>query len=68
MKKVKPFVSALALSVIPLTSMADMVVPMNLVDDKGLSASIGQVVISESPYGLAFSPAITNMPPGLRRA
>ena len=65
MKTIRPFISAIALSAIPLVSMADMLVPMSLVDDRGVGVSIGQVVISESPYGLVFSPAISNMAPGM---
>ena len=38
---------------------------MTLVDEKGAGATVGQVTISESPYGLVFSPALTGVAPGL---
>ena len=47
------------------SAFANVVVPMNLVDEKGVEASVGQVVISESQYGLVFTPALHGLPPGL---
>ena len=44
---------------------ADVVVPMNLVDDKGIGASAGQVVISKTKYGLVFTPSLQGLTPGL---
>jgi Cu-Zn family superoxide dismutase len=44
---------------------ADLVVPMNLVDENGTGAPIGSVTITESPYGLVFTPQLTRLPPGL---
>jgi len=38
---------------------------MNLVDEKGVGASVGQVTISASAYGLVFTPALNGLPPGL---
>jgi Cu-Zn family superoxide dismutase len=38
---------------------------MNLVDENGVGKGIGQVTISETQYGLEFSPTITGLPPGL---
>src|SRR5258706_14829687 len=38
---------------------------MNLVDAKGIGKSVGQVVVSESPYGLVLTPALNVLPPGL---
>jgi len=40
-------------------------VPLNIVDEKGTVSSAGDVVISESPYGLIFSPALSGLPAGL---
>lgn len=56
---------AVALSAMPLAAAADIVVPMNLVDEKGLGKAVGQVTISESRYGLVFTPALTGLAPGL---
>ena len=44
---------------------ADITVPMHMVDDKGTGAAVGQVLISESPYGLVFTPAMKGLAPGL---
>ena len=44
---------------------ADIAVPMNMVDEKGTGATVGQVVVSESPYGLVFTPALSGVTPGL---
>lgn len=48
-----------------VSAFADIVVPMNLVDDKGVGASVGQVTISESKYGVVFTPALTGLTPGV---
>lgn len=44
---------------------ADIVVPMNLVDEKGVGVSVGQVTISESKYGLVFTPLLQGLSPGI---
>jgi len=44
---------------------ADTVVQMNLVDEKGIGADVGTITISESKYGLVFTPALRGLPPGL---
>lgn len=44
---------------------ADTVVQMNLVDEKGIGADVGTITISESPYGLVFTPALRGLTPGL---
>ena len=44
---------------------ADTVVQMHLVDEKGIGADVGTITISESKYGLVFTPALRGMPPGL---
>lgn len=63
--KVQVSVAAVLLSVASFAAIADIVVPMTLVDEKGIGASVGQVTISESPYGLVFSPALTGVAVGL---
>ncbi|HEY0845002.1 MAG TPA: superoxide dismutase [Cu-Zn] SodC [Noviherbaspirillum sp.] len=42
-----------------------MVVPVNIVDAKGVGASVGQVTITQTPYGLVFTPALAGLPAGL---
>ena len=44
---------------------ADISVQLNAVDDKGVKQPAGQVVISETPYGLVFTPSLTALPPGM---
>lgn len=46
-------------------AMADFTVPMNIVDEKGIGKAVGQVVISETPYGVVFSPALSGLPQGV---
>lgn len=40
-------------------------ISMNLVDENGSGAGVGQVVVTESKYGLVFSPALAGLTPGL---
>jgi Cu-Zn family superoxide dismutase len=47
------------------TAKADLTVAMNLVSEKGIGQAIGAVTISQTPYGLVFSPALSGLPPGL---
>lgn len=61
MKKLIPLI----LAVSAVSALADVVVPMNLVDDKGVGASVGQVTITESKYGLVFTPALQGLAPGI---
>ncbi len=44
---------------------ADTVVKLSLVDEKGVGADVGTITISESRYGLVFTPDLRGMPPGL---
>ena len=44
---------------------AELVVTMNAATAAGTGASAGTVKIVETPYGLAFYPALTGLPPGL---
>lgn len=56
---------AAALLLLAGSAWADITVPMNMVDEKGTGATVGQVVVSESPYGLVFTPALSGVTPGL---
>ncbi|MFZ6769348.1 superoxide dismutase [Cu-Zn] SodC [Undibacterium sp. Di26W] len=49
----------------PLLAMADVTIPMNQVSEAGVGSKLGQVVVSESKYGLVFTPALTGLTPGL---
>ncbi len=63
--KVPKLIVAVALALAPLTAAADIAVTMHQVDEKGIGATVGQVTISESPYGLVFTPALSGLPAGL---
>ena len=63
MKK-KSLIWALAFGFAPLAAHAEMVVTMNQVDEKGIGATVGQVTISESKYGLVFTPALSKLSAG----
>lgn len=45
-------------------ALADTSVQMFMVDTKGAGSSVGQVSISETKYGLVFSPSLKGLPPG----
>lgn len=44
---------------------ADITVPMHLINENGLSKAIGQVTISETKFGLTFTPVLSELPNGL---
>lgn len=44
---------------------ANITVQMQMVDANGVGANVGQVTISESKYGLVFSPALKGLTPGM---
>ena len=44
---------------------ADLRATMNMVSEAGVGASAGTVTVSESKYGLVFTPALTGLPPGV---
>ena len=46
-------------------ALADTTVQMSMVDAKGATTNIGQVAISESKYGLVFTPALKGLPAGI---
>ncbi|MGA2655530.1 MAG: superoxide dismutase [Cu-Zn] SodC [Gammaproteobacteria bacterium] len=40
-------------------------VPMSIVNDQGAGEQVGTITISETPYGLLFTPDLKNLPGGL---
>jgi len=40
-------------------------IAMRIADDSGPGAAVGEVLVSESKYGLVFTPALKGLPPGL---
>ena len=56
----------IALSVLMNVNLfADEIVKMNLVDEKGVGQNVGLITISETKYGLVFTPSLTGITPGL---
>lgn len=54
-----------ALSCHRMAQAADITVPMTLIEESGIGKSVGQVTVSETPYGVVFTPALTGLPPGM---
>lgn len=44
---------------------AGISIQMSTVDEKGTGKPVGRIDVSETPYGLVFSPALAGLPPGL---
>ena len=44
---------------------AELNVTMQLAEKTGPGATLGTITVSESPYGLVFTPALSGLPPGL---
>lgn len=40
-------------------------VPLKMLSDTGVGAAAGDVTVTESRYGLVFTPSLTGLPPGL---
>jgi Cu-Zn family superoxide dismutase len=58
-------VFALLFGAASCAAFADTATVMNLVDDKGVGVQVGTVSVSETSYGLVFTPALSGLPPGL---
>ena len=62
----KPLLAIAALIAVHAVSHgAELVVKMNVATATGTGAPAGTVRVVETPYGLAFYPALTGLPPGL---
>jgi len=44
---------------------AETQVTMNMVSEKGAGAAVGEVVVSETRYGVVFTPKLSGLPAGL---
>ena len=62
--RLRMFLAATILSV-SAAAHAGITVQMGTVDEKGPVKSVGQVVISDTPFGVVFSPSLAGLPPGL---
>jgi Cu-Zn family superoxide dismutase len=56
---------AVLISSIGCASAADVIVPMNTVNEQGVVKSIGNITITESAYGLVFTPSLEGLPAGV---
>ncbi len=63
--KTRSLIFAIASSLASLAATADMVVPMHVVNEKGIGSPVGQVTVTESKHGLVFTPALSGLPPGM---
>ncbi|MFT7722411.1 MAG: superoxide dismutase [Cu-Zn] SodC [Roseateles sp.] len=63
MKQALAAAAALLASTLALS--AETTVALNLAEKQGAGAPAGTVRLVETPYGLAFYPALTGLPPGL---
>ena len=59
--------SFLMLALIAVTGgvQAELTIPMNQVNEQGVGKTVGQVTVTESKYGLIFTPALNGLEPGL---
>lgn len=61
----KLLTTTLFVSLMGAASAAEVIVPMELVNDAGVVKAIGNVTISESPHGLVIAPALEGLPAGI---
>lgn len=61
-KSIVPAVLALACA---SAFAADNRIDMKIATEKGAGASVGHVTVSETRYGLVFTPQLTGLPPGV---
>lgn len=62
--RIKTLLATASISVCGMVH-ADVTVQMNAVDEKGIGQPVGQVVVSESAYGLVFTPSLSSLSPGV---
>lgn len=61
----KTTATVLFLSLLSLPAMAATTVKLSMVDATGTGTGVGDVIITESRYGLVFTPSLHGLPPGL---
>lgn len=61
----KAIIPALCILFCAVSAHAGTTVTLNQVDAKGVGAVVGQVSITETAYGLVFTPALKGLSPGL---
>lgn len=63
--KTMALIFALVSSLTSFAATAEIVVPMHLVNEKGIDSLVGNVTITESNYGLVFTPSLNGLTPGM---
>lgn len=63
--RIQTLIVGLALSGLALSAAAQTVVSISKVTDKGVNGMVGTVTITETPYGLVFTPKLKGLPHGL---
>lgn len=58
-------IAALLVALIATPASAATVVTLHRVDENGVGAAVGSVTVTESKYGLVFTPALAGLAPGL---
>lgn len=58
-------VAALLLSTMSVAAAEEANIPVTLIDEGGIGASIGTITASDGPDGLQLKPQLTGLPPGL---
>jgi Cu-Zn family superoxide dismutase len=61
----KATMMAAVLAVCCTAQAAEMKVAMNVVNEKGVVAAAGSVTVTETRYGLVFTPALSGLPAGV---
>lgn len=61
----KHWLAIVSVLVSGVAAAAEVKVPMQLVDERGVGESVGTVTIKSSRYGLVFTPALDRLPPGM---
>lgn len=63
-KRCKAFLGVATLALCSVAQ-ADTAVQVNMVDEHGVGKPVGEVVITETRFGLVFSPSLAGLSPGL---
>src|SRR5688572_10379907 len=57
--------TALSLTLAATVAQAQVVVPIDLINETGATKRLGTVTVTESRYGLVFTPALDGLPAGV---
>ena len=63
--KIISLMAVALLTLYPLTTLAGILVPMNMVNIEGVDFSVGKITVEQSDHGLVFTPDLKDLTPGL---